>query len=217
MNKKDCIEYLDNHFEKEWFGLNIDINIFAHRLAPFIHIVNYWSQILGLLVYKCSDKKLRKNIITNLYDEHFNTDIHVDTFYKFILECGYIDLNINIGNNNDIGIGISDVYNIQINSVIIKYMEKLKSYVYYHDFSIACQILGAIEYTYYLISSKINIFYKQKLNRLPNNHYTTHENTDIEHANKLFDCAVVVDEYLDPNYLDIGSDWIIGVFRELLS
>ena len=83
----NIIKFLDLHYSNnriKFFYANIDM--FVMNFLPFVHLVNYWSQILALVISSCPDPKKRKMIIKNLYEENCEEYSHVETFLLFIEE-----------------------------------------------------------------------------------------------------------------------------------
>lgn len=192
--------YLENKY-KDFFKIDrlMNVQIFSSRISSFIHLVNYWSQILGYVIYGCKNYTIRKKIVMNLMDENCGNITHVETFYKFLVECGFEE----------------SLESIKSNHVIQKYQDLLSGYITNHSFEEACAILGSIEYVYHMMSAEINKYFFDKLEYQPQNHYTTHELVDIKHATDLFDCTNEI--ALQEKFLDMGAMWIIECFSELLN
>ncbi len=57
-----------------------NITKFAEKFSFFIELVNYWTQILGLVLFKSSFPSNRKNLIKNLVDENLSELTHCETF-----------------------------------------------------------------------------------------------------------------------------------------
>lgn len=190
------LEYLDNKYHNSFkINHNMNIKIFAEKLSPFIVLVNYWSQILGYVIYRCDDPLIRKKIIENLVDENCGEMTHVESFKNFLTECGFNK-------------------KIETNKTVLKYKDMLQLHVLTNNYKTSCAILGAIEYVYHMISKTINKYFSDKMGYTPSNHYTTHEIVDIKHATDLFDCTDQLDVTF--NDCDIGAQWIICCLTELL-
>lgn len=175
---------------------------FKDNFSHFIELVNYWSQILGLVIYKSSYPDTRKYLVKNLIDENLSKLTHVDTFYNFLLECGYIG-------------GIQElIKNAKQNPIIVKYKKQLENFILEHNFSDCVEMLGAIEYVYHLISQDINNYFAIIYNIKPSFHFDTHEILDQTHAKELFESSS------NPLYsklnVEFGSQWIVGVIKELI-
>ena len=175
---------------------------FNNNFCYFIELVNYWSQILGLVIYKSSYPDTRKYLVKNLVDENLSELTHVDTFYNFLLECGYT------GNIQEL------IKNAKENIIIVKYKKQLKKFILKHDFSDCVEMLGAIEYVYHLISRDINKYFVITHNIKLSFHFDTHEILDQTHAKELLESSS------NPLYskvnIEFGYQWIIGVIKELI-
>lgn len=176
----------------------MNIQIFSIRLSSFVELVNYWSQILGYVIYACNDHKIRRKIVMNLIDENCGKLTHVETFYQFLVECGFK----------------GSLQSIKSNFIVLKHHNLLQSYMTKYSFEQCCAILGSIEYIYHIISGEINKYFEEAKGYQPSNHYTIHELLDVQHATDLFDCSNEV--ALTNDLLDIGANWIIGCMSELL-
>lgn len=182
---------------------NLTIDEFSVKMTPFIHIVEFWTQALGLLLSKCNDHKKRKNIINNLYDENCNKMTHVETFYAFLIECSPKDsLDIIL-------------LNAKNNLIIIKYKTFFNNFILNsdHSFETCSQMLAGAEYIYSLIGDDIKqLFLKYKYVD-PQYHFNSHDIDDTTHSTNLFECS-----YKDLNEHNIlfGADWMINVIKELL-
>jgi hypothetical protein len=201
----DVSKFNKYYNEKNTIIFPPDIIVFANKISFFVELVNYWTQILGLVLFKSSFPSNRKNIIKNLIDENLSELTHCETFYNFLLECG-LDSNkyklnelIEIGKNN---------------SIIIKYKKSLYDFVINHTYSDCVEMLGSIEYIYHLISSNINSYFIKSHNKNPSFHFNLHEILDQTHSKELFESS----ENLEPleSNIKFGSDWIIGVISDLL-
>lgn len=173
-----------------------DFKYFSEKFAPFIHTINYWSQILGYLIYKCDDHIHRKKIIENLIDENCGSLSHVETFYMFLGEIGYVK------NMNE----------IESNNIVEKYNEKLYAFLRYNKFTDCCEMLGSIEEEYQKISQTI-IEYCKKNNCAITYHFTAHEILDTKHANDLFSCS----DTKNVHNIVYGRLWIRNLLYELLN
>lgn len=196
---KNATHYLDSKYQHSFkIDRLMNIRIFSLRLSAFIELVNYWSQILGYVIYACDNHKIRKKIIMNLIDENCGNLTHVETFYQFLVECGFDE----------------SLKSIKSNYIILKYQNLLQSYITKYSFEQCCTILGSIEYIYHIMSGEINRYFEETKGYQPSNHYTTHELLDVQHATDLFECSTDVN--LTNELLDIGANWIIGCMSELL-
>ena len=180
-----------------------DIVLFAKKFCYFIELVNFWSQILGLVLYKSSYPQNRKFIINNLVDENSSTITHVESFYNFLLECGFNNCNINM-----------IVAQAKNNTTIIKYKKQLENFILINNFNNCVEMLGAIEYTYHIISKDINQYFIKKHNKEPSFHFANHEILDQTHSKELFEsssnnCPI-------ESNIEYGANWIINVIKELI-
>lgn len=201
----NIIKFLDLHYAKNKIKLNknLDINEFVIRFLPFVHLVNYWSQILALTISACPDPKKRKMIIKNLYEENCEEYSHVDTFLLFIEESNINKINLK--------------YNIDFiekNYVIDKSIKDITNFILNNTFDDSCQMLGSIEYVYHLISADIKSYIISQTNVNPNFHYTVHEILDINHSYELFEAN---SKQIDEFNLQFGAEWIINTINDLLT
>ena len=203
---------LDDFYEKNKIDFNVDIELFYKKMEPFIILVNCWSCVLGTLLSKCKDYKIRKNIVNNLFDENCDQYTHVETFYLFINECKNIyfshEYQIDYNTIND----LLKQENTQINSMLTV----LELYVEEKSFEDGCQFLGAIEYVYHMISKDINEYFEKNKGIKPKFHYTVHEILDTKHASDLFDCTNMKNTDTDMNLLN-GANWIINTINDLVN
>lgn len=169
----------------------------SQNFSPFIHLVNYWSQILGNVVGKCTDYNIRKYLVKNLFEENCEELTHVETFYLFLQEIGYI------GKIND----------IKMTNIIDNYKKSIDTFILLNSFDDCCQMLGAIEYVYHIISAGIVNYYESRGQKL-NYHFEKHDSLDITHARELYLCNKK--EISDTNIL-FGVRWIVGVIDELIN
>lgn len=189
--------YLDEYYNKYKIDFDKIGEINIEKISSFIYIINHWSQILGLVIFKCKDHKKRKNLVKNLYDENNGDLTHVDTFYMFLKELGFS------GNIDEIKLEIyTELYIQNITNIIMD-----------NDFDDCCQILGSIEYIYQKISTEIIKWFRQKFNRTPEYHFTLHESLDKEHSKELFELN---NKYINNYMLTIGADWILETLKSLI-
>ena len=201
----NIIKFLDLHYAKNKIKLNqnLDINEFVIRFLPFVHLVNYWSQILALVISSCPDPKKRKMIIKNLYEENCEEYSHVDTFLLFIEEANINKINLKY-----------NLAEIEKNSIIDNSIENITNFILHNTFDDSCQMLGSIEYIYHLISSDITSYINSETNFKPTFHYTVHEILDINHSYELFKAN---SKQIDEKNLKFGADWIINTINDLLT
>ena len=193
----DYCTYLDDYYINNKIDFSTILEINVSKFATFIHVINHWSQVLGLTLFKCSDYKKRKNIVKNLYDENNHEYTHVETFYHFLLELNYSNTIENIPLDTDATFAIKEISDLIIN----------------YNFNDSCQILGAIEYTYQKICIDFIKWFQSKYGHSPKNHFTLHEALDIEHAKELFD---LIDNDINEKKLKKGADWIINTIKKLI-
>ena len=182
-----------------------NITKFAKKFSFFIELVNYWTQILGLVLYKSSFPSNRKNLIKNLVDENLSELTHCETFYNFLLECGfdpnYYDIN-------------SLIMLSKSNHIIIKYKKLLYDFVMENEFSDCVEALGSIEYIYHLISTDINKYFIESHGKPPSYHFNLHEIIDQTHSKELFESSE--NQVPLESNIKFGSEWIINVIKELV-
>lgn len=195
------MSFYNNIYLKKLINNTISINDFAKSFSGFIHCVNYWSQILGLLVYKLDDWSDRKKIIENLCDENAinNKLSHYQTFKLFIEEL-----------NNNCNFKLNDSAR-QFNKTLLEYSNS--------DLADFIATLGFVEYYYQEISSII-VTYLKNNNIYTNNHYSEHEILDSKHANEIFS---LLDNNLDKhdalyigmeNAYKLFDDYFTSLFNE---
>ncbi len=219
MNNKyqEEFKFLDEYYNKNSIEFSkLEVIEFVSNIGPFTVLINYWSQALGKLIEKCENYKIRKNLVKNLFDENCGDLTHVETFVVFLND---IQNNNKIPNETESDklefekIVDSWVHeNLQDNNVI-KYTDMLKNLIENNSFNDCCQILGAIEYVYHLISRDINKYFELKTGRLPQYHYSAHEILDVDHANGLFNCS---NTKINNDNLLKGANWIINSFKSFL-
>jgi len=190
-------DYLDEYYNKHKIDFTQIVNIDINRFASFIYVINHWSQILGLIIFKCNNYKKRKNLVKNLYDENNGELTHVETFYLFLKELGFTQ----------------DINDIKLEIYSELYIENITHIIMDHDFNDCCQILGSIEYIYQKISKDIIQWFTNKYGKAPDNHFTLHEALDIEHSKELFELN---NKDINDYMLTIGADWILGIIKNLL-
>ena len=189
--------YLDDYYAKNKIYFTKIDNIDINKFSSFIHAINYWSQLLGLVISKCSDYKKRKNLVKNLYDENNGEYTHVETFYMFLQELGYM----------------GNIDKINMNLYTELYIANIKYIIQNNNFDECCQILGSIEYIYQKISADIISWFRLKYNHYPKNHFMLHETLDITHAQELFELNT---HDICENNLIIGAEWIISIIQNLV-
>jgi len=216
------IDYLNQQYEIYKVDLSdIDLDDFAVSFAPFIHLVNFWSQLLALVISKSSKPALRKKIIKYLYKANCDELSQVDTFKLFINECqnnklaSFIkEVNLHLDSDNQIKQNLSiDTEIFESNPLISTYKISILNFIETNDFNDCCQMLGAIEYIYHLISKDINYYYKLQTNSDPSYHYTADKVLDISHSNDLFECN---SKLINEENLEFGIKWITNCIRTLI-
>jgi hypothetical protein len=200
----NIIQILDKMYQNNKLNFsNLNIDNFIKNFSPFIHLVNYWSQILGLLLYKCNDPEIRRKIVKNLYEENCEKYTHVDTFMLFIKECNINNINVKY-----------NLEEIPMNDVIKEAINSITHFVINNTFDDSCQMLGTIEYIYHLISIEINNYIYNITNIKPEFHYSVHEILDIEHSYDLFNSNKLE---IDLKNLEFGAHWIIKSISSLIN
>lgn len=185
-----------NKFLSGLINNNIPVLNFTKSQESFINCVNYWSQILGKLVYRLNDFTDRKLIIENLCDKHgIDAGLsHVETFTQFI-----IDLGGTISNNlYDIP---STIFNHNLGSISDSQLP------------IFIATLGFIEYYYQKISGII-VKYLKANNKYSNIHYEEHELLDVKHYTDLFSLLVKYSDNEVKRALHLGSSNAITLFND---
>lgn len=142
---------------------------FINSQCRFVNCVNYWSQILGRLLYRLPDHKDRKLILENLFEEHGfeqGHDSHVATFTNFMESIG-------------------GSVNHSMDRASRDFNETLDTIVSSHALAECIATLGFVEYYYQIISSVIVSYLKQQ-GKYTNIHYAEHELLDVKHYTDLF-------------------------------
>lgn len=210
-NYEQEFEFLRALYEKISLNLsNLEINTFVNKMEPFVQLVNNWSCILGLMINNCKNYKVRKYLVENLRDENCQDLTHVETYCLFLNECV-----------SDVDILDKTQILQKTDQVLEKTNKNLINFVYAElvaeiessTFDESCQILGAIEYVYHLISRDINKYFELKRGKLPKYHYTAHEILDTKHATDLFKCSNSPANY---EKLKFGTEWIVNSMQFLL-
>lgn len=200
----------------------LTVKEFGLKMSPFIQLVDFWSRALGMLIAKCTNWKVRKNVVANLSDENCQEFTHVETYYLFLAECSNFideryfssDADQKEQKRQKLYDDINGLLEITAkNQVIEKYISMLVVYIESNTFDDACQILGGIEYVYHLISEDINYFFDKERGKIPKFHYEAHEVLDTQHAIDLLECSTAP---INQENLLKGAEWIVGVIKELL-
>jgi len=195
-NQKVNLYLFDNKFLVGLKDNTIPVNKFVKSQECFVNCVNYWSQILGKLIFKLDNYKERKVIVENLMDEHgLTSDMlsHVETFTLFIEKLG--------GNINT----FNDIPSINFNTML--------DFISNEKLAVFIAALGFIEY-YYQQISKIIVYYLKINNIYINIHYTEHEIIDSKHANDLFKLLDKYDINEKEYALSYGSELAIKIFDD---
>lgn len=196
--------FLDECYEKIPLNLNCTLKEFSTKITPFIHLIDHWASIIGLLLAKCTHYKHRRKIIKNLYDENCSEMTHVETFYSFLCQS----------RGENIMISMKDILDeTSSNPIILKYKEMIFNFVSTHDFDDCCQMLGAIEYTYLCVSNDIAKLYLNTTGKKPNRHYNINDTYQRQHATNFFECNATT---FKQNNLEFGFRWIVFSMNELL-
>ena len=216
----NSFKLLDDFYKNNKITFQMDIEMFSKKMEPFIILVNGWSCVLGKLVGKCNNYKIRKNIVNNLFDENSGPYTHVETFYLFLNECKNSPDSIDLHSMNDEISRLFKQYDTPTH-IVLNYLTALTEYVEKKSFEDSCQFLGAIEYVYHIISKDINNYYMMQKGNTPNYHYSVHEILDTKHASELFDCIDSADsidsiDTTNDNFIK-GAQWIVNAINELLN
>lgn len=199
-------QFLDNLYESIPIDLtDITLNDFSVKVMPFIHLVDHWASIIGLLLSKCTNYQHRRKIIKNLYDENCSELTHVESFFTFM--CQSSDKKV-MEPMDDI------MKNTSTHPTVEKYKGLIFEFVETHNFDDCCQMLGAIEYVYLLVSNDIAKLYQSTTGRKPNKHYNISDTYQRQHATNFFECTK--SEFKSKN-LEFGFRWIVFSMNELLN
>lgn len=190
----EYVSKIDKINESKYFkALNKSgLESFFDSQKSFIHAVDNWSKMLGLMVCKCETDVQRLVFVKNLYDEHGDGDLsnsHIKTFERF-MRLKNEDYKF-----NDIE-HLSSVESFNIN---------LFTPLNNESFDFLCGMLGMIEYTYINVSKCINQYISKNMNINPESvpHYSLHETLDFTHSKELF-------ELID-NKGELSKDAIKGI------
>lgn len=197
--------FLDELYESIPINLNnVTLHEFSTKVMPFIHLVDHWASIMGSLLTKCTDYQHRRRIIKNLYDENCSEFTHVESFYSFMCQAS----------KNEVMEPMRDIMKSTYDNFIVnKYKDLICEFVNTCSFDDCCQMLGAIEYVYLLVSNDIAQLYYSTTGRKSNKHYNISDTYQRQHANNFFDCTK--SEFKQEN-LEFGFRWIVFSMNELL-
>lgn len=198
-------DFLDELYESIPINLNdLTLKDFSIKIAPFIHLVDHWASIIGLLLAKCEDYRHRRKIIKNLYDENCSELTHVETFYSFLCQS----------RGDCVTDAMKDIMDTtKDNHVVRKYRELILHFVNTHNFNDCCQMLGAVEYVYLRVSNDIARLYLNTTGKKPNRHYNISDTYQRQHANNFFECTT---SDVRQSNLEFGFRWIVFSMNELL-
>lgn len=173
----------------------IKFDNFVKSQEGFVICVNYWSQILGKLIFRLDSFIDRKIILENLMDEHGigGKYSHVETFSMFITKLGG-KVPIYYG-------GPALDFNLKLHNYS---KESLANFI---------ATLGFIEFYYQKISAII-VKYLKINNKFINIHYEEHEELDIKHYTDLFSLLKRFTKDEITNALKNGSLMAIKLFDE---
>lgn len=198
-------DFLDEMYESIPINLNnTDLRNFSKNITPFIHLIDHWASIIGLLLAKCSNYRYRRNIIKNLYDENCSELTHVETFYSFLCQS----------HGDNVMDSLKDVMeSTKDNAIVNKYKDIIFHFVNTHNFDECCQMLGAAEYIYLCVSNDIAQLYLDTTGKKPNRHYNISDTYQRQHANNFFDSNTTK---IKQSNLEFGFRWIVFSMNELL-
>lgn len=202
------MQYLSNTSETQWLESNkflsglknntINFDNFVSAQESFVNCVNYWSQILGKLIYMLDDFKSRRIILDNLLDEH-GYDItgkygsaHVETFEKFVTQLGGVIEHKKY-----------DKPSFHFNGKLLVVSD--------YELPVFIATLGFIEYYYQKISSII-VNYLKANKKYNNIHYEEHELLDVKHYTDLF---TLLNKYTNAeqlNAMEEGAKYAMHIF-----
>ncbi len=185
---------------------DIDLQHFAQNIIPFIHLIDYWASITGLLLFKCDNFRYKRKIIKNLSDENCEELTHVESFYSFLCQC----------NGENSYASLQDIMSrTKNNEIIEEYKNHIKYFVNRHSFDDCCQMLGAAEYAYLLVSNRVAELYLKYIGKYPTKHYVGNNMYGKKHAFNFFDC-VENKKMLNINNFIFGVRWITFSMGSLL-
>lgn len=173
----------------------IPLQDFINAQCRFINCVNYWSQLLGRLIYRLPEYKDRKLILENLIEEHGIEPghvSHVETFTNFMDSIG-------------------GAVNMVPDKAVLVFNNTLDSIVCNEALAKCIATFGYVEYYYQHISSIIVNYLKQN-GKYTNIHYAEHELLDVKHYTDLFS---LLHKYpLDTQFvaMQYGSKAVIELF-----
>ncbi len=173
----------------------IPILDFIKSQQAFVTCVNYWSQILGKLLYRLSSHQDRKLILENLFEEHgFEAGhfSHVETFTKFMESIG--------GQVIHTPDQAAQAFNDTLDRILNE-----------PDLPTCIAALGYVEYYYQRISTVI-VDYLKANDKYTNIHYAEHELLDVKHYTDLFSLLSKYDQDRVETALGRGRQIVIELF-----
>ena len=170
---------------------------FVKSQESFIHVINSWSQLHGLLLSKLHKVRHRIYILNNLWDEHghgIETNSHIKNYHRYLRSMNS-DLRKFPEVSPEIKTFVKKIYLIADNAVHL------------------ISVMAVIEYAYITVSKLL----RDELNKKGWLRNTEEKNPAFEdrHANNLF--AVLEDFYdpIDPECIEYGFEYGFDIFYDL--
>lgn len=190
------------------YFVDMDMKVFSRSQVGFIHCVNEWSKILGLMISKAKTVEERRVLLANLNDENGDPS-HIDTYLKFLNvireSCSSPFTSIDECPINAACQRFNDDLNFMVKDFAIGYGSMSSAYLF----------LGGIEYFYLTVCEMINQFVTKETGEALNFHYDIHSSIDVKHADDLFRLACLTrtpDENPSPDFV-LGRS--MGMFTDL--
>lgn len=166
---------------------NLKLDSFLATQQCFAVCVKYWTEALTLLLTKTplSNIQARLVLVENLYDELGDgkvEDAHVNTFSRY---CSLLESKLK---DQDQKHKKDKFSNEKSKLACLAFNETLGHFIQTREWYESFACLGAIEYVYSQIASKIHhvvhLRFQIPQEEIP--HYKMHEKLDVEHARELW-------------------------------
>lgn len=204
-NITEICEILDNMYVHTSLRCDtLELNAFSFKIRPFIHMIDYWASVIGLLLSKCANFNHRRAIIKNLSDENCSDVTHVESFYRFLFQSSGLEVMESM---------MDIMENTKDNPIVARYKKSIIQFVETHSFDDCCQMLGSVEYTYLLVSNDIGKLFLKSTGKNITAHYNIKDTYNRQHATNFFDCNSKKFKFENVQF---GFNWIVSSMNELL-
>lgn len=170
---------------------NMSLEQFAFGQESFIHAVDNWSKMLGLMIFKVPTNKERWILIKNLNDEHGNGNLNESHVNTFILLLESINGNINK----------------PISKEVLIFNNTIQNYIETNIWIKAIAFLAIIEFVYVDICKQIHDYLCLFIPKENIKHYSLHEILDVEHYKELIS---LIEPYTHTHYDEIQNGYKDG-------